>query len=51
MDSIIVQPLMIKTPVLEVEADYGNPIVDWLMIVSVVVVIFLIKKAVDKWRQ
>ena len=42
---------MIKTPVLEVEADYGNPIVDWLMIVSVVVVIFLIKKAVDKWRQ
>ena len=49
-DSLNIQPLIIKTPILEVEADYGSPIVDWLMIVSVVVVIYLIKKVVDKWK-
>ena len=48
MDSLTVQPLVIKTPILEVEADYGNPMVDWLMIVSVVAIIYVGKKVVDK---
>ena len=48
MDSLTVQPLVIKTPILAVEADYGHPMVDWLMIVSVVAIIYVGKKVVDK---
>ena len=48
VDSLAVQPLMIKTPILAVESDYGNPMVDWLMIVSVVAIIYVGKKVIDK---
>ena len=48
MDSLAVQPLMIKTPILAVESDYGNPMVDWLMIVSVIAIIYVGKKVIDK---
>ena len=44
-------PLTIKTPILEIVADYGNPIVDWFMVVSVIAIIYIIKKVVDKWKK
>ena len=53
VDSLIVQPipLTIKTPIIEVEADYGNPMLDWFMVVSVIAIIYIIKKVVDKWKK
>ena len=53
VDSLIVQPipLTIKTPILEIEADYGNPMLDWFMVVSVIAIIYIIKKVVDKWKK
>ena len=50
-DSLNVQPLMIKTPILEVEADYGHPVIDGFMIVFVVAVVFCFWKAVKKWEK
>ena len=51
VDSIIVQPipLTFKTPIIEVEADYGHPVIDAFMIVFVLAVVFGFKKAIDKW--
>ena len=51
VDSLTILPLTIKTPILEIEADYGNPMVDWLMIVSIVAIIYIVKKVVDKWKK
>ena len=48
-DSLNVQPLMIKTPILEVEADYGHPVIDGFMIVFVLVVVFGFRQAIKKW--
>ena len=45
MDSIpIIQPLMIKTPILEIEADYGNPFLDFFIVASVLVGVFFLNK-------
>jgi len=51
VDSLIVQPipLTFKTPIVEVEADYGHPVIDAFMIVFVLAVVFGFKKAIDKW--
>jgi|TARA_R100000049_G_C1950616_1_gene98108 hypothetical protein len=53
VDSIIVQPipLTFKTPIIEVEADYGHPVIDAFMVVFVLIVAFGFKKAVDKYAR
>ena len=43
-----VQPLTLKTPIVEIEADYGNPIVDGTVIVLVLVVLYAVKKMIDR---
>ena len=49
MDSIPrIQPLTIKTPIVEIEADYGNPILDGTVIVIVLVVLYAVKKIIDR---
>ena len=51
VDSLIVKPipLTFKTPIIEIEADYGNVYIDAFMIVFVLAVVFGFKKAIDKW--
>jgi len=52
MDSIPpVNPLAIKTPIIELEVDYGNPIIDGLIVVFVLAVVFVFWKAVKKWEK
>jgi len=36
-----IQPLAIKTPIIEIEADYGNPVVDVVVCTLVLVGVFL----------
>ena len=48
VDSLILQPLTIKTPIVEIEADYGNPVVDGTVIVLVLVVLYAVKKIIDR---
>ena len=49
MDSIPrIQPLTLKTPIVEIEADYGNPILDGTVIVIVLVVLYAVKKIIDR---
>tara|TARA_Y100000310_G_C20642906_1_gene794953 strand:+ start:60 stop:239 length:180 start_codon:yes stop_codon:yes gene_type:complete len=43
-----VQPLTLKTPIVEIEADYGNPVVDGTVIVLVLVVLYAVKKLIDR---
>ena len=52
MDSLIVQPipLTFKTPIIEIEADYGHPVIDAFMVVFVLAVVYFFKKAVDKYK-
>ena len=51
MDSLIVQPipLTFKTPIIEIESDYGHPIIDAFMIVFVLAVVFGFRQAIKKW--
>ena len=51
VDSLILKPLIIKTPIIEIEADYGNPIVDGTVIVLVLVVLYAVKKMIDRLRS
>ena len=51
VDSLNIQPIAIKTPIIEIESDYGHPVVDAFMIVFVVAVVFGFWKAVDKWGK
>ena len=51
MDSLILQPLSIKTPIIEIEADYGNIMLDGLVIVFVLGSLYIIKKMADNWRS
>ena len=44
-------PLTIKTPIIEVEADYGNAYIDAFMVVFVLAVVYGFKKAIDKWKN
>ena len=49
MDSIPrIQPLTLKTPIVEIEADYGNPVLDGTVIVIVLVVLYAVKKIIDR---
>ena len=43
-----IQPLTLKTPIVEIEADYGNPILDGTVIVIVLVVLYAVKKIIDR---
>ena len=43
-----IQPLTLKTPIVEIEADYGNPIVDGLVVFAVLAGVFIMHKLV-KW--
>ena len=43
-----IQPLTLKTPIVEIEADYGNPIVDGTVMVLVLVVLYAVKKIIDR---
>ena len=51
MDSLILQPLIIKTPIIEIEADYGNPMLDGLVLVFVLGSLYIIKKLIDNRRN
>ena len=48
VDSLRLQPLTIKTPIVEIEADYGNPVLDGTVIVIVLVVLYAVKKIIDR---
>ena len=48
VDSLILQPLTIKTPIVEIEADYGNPIVDGTVIFLVLGGLYIVKKILEK---
>jgi hypothetical protein len=51
VDSLIIQPipLTFKTPIIEVEADYGNPYIDAFMVVFVLAVVFGFRMAIKKY--
>ena len=49
VDSLRIQPITVRTPILEIEADYGNPYVDAFMVVFVVAVVFGFRRLVKKY--
>ena len=51
VDSLILQPLTIKTPIVEIEADYGNPIVDGTVIILVLGGLYIVKKILDRIKS
>ena len=48
VDSLILQPLSIKTPIIEIEADYGSPMLDGTVIVLVLGGLYIVKKLIDR---
>ena len=51
VDSLILQPLTVKTPFIEIEADYGSPVLDGTVIVLVLVVLYIVKKLLDRIKS
>jgi len=51
VDSLILQPLSIKTPIIEIEADYGNPMLDGLVLVFVLGSLYIFKKMINRLRS
>ena len=51
MDSLILQPLSVKTPIIEIEANYGNPVLDGLVLVFVLASLYIFKKLIDNRRS
>ena len=51
VDSLILQPLSVKTPIIEIEADYGNPILDGLVLVFVLGSLYIFKKMINRLRS
>ena len=51
VDSLILQPLTIKTPLIEIEADYGNPMLDGLVLVFVLGSLYIFKKMINRLRS
>ena len=51
VDSLILQPLIVKTPFIEIEADYGNPILDGLVLVFILASLYIFKKMLDNRRS
>jgi hypothetical protein len=46
-----IQPLTIKTPIVEIEADYGNPLIDGTVILLILGFLYIFKKMIDKRRS
>jgi hypothetical protein len=51
VDSLILQPLTLKTPIIEIEADYGNPIVDGTVILLVLGGLYIVKKILERIKN
>ena len=51
VDSLILQPLTIKTPIVEIEADYGSPLIDGTVIVIVLGGLYIVKKLLDRIKS
>ena len=51
VDSLILQPLSIKTPIIEIEADYGSPWVDGAVVVLVLGGLYIVKKILDRIKS
>ena len=51
VDSLILQPLSIKTPIIEIEADYGNPVLDGLVLIFVLGSLYIFKKMINRLRS
>ena len=51
VDSLILQPLTLKTPIVEIEADYGNPIVDGTVIILVLGGLYIVKRILDRIKR
>ena len=51
VDSLILQPLSIKTPIIEIEADYGNPVVDGIVIALILGGLYIVKKMIDRIKS
>ena len=51
MDSLRLQPLTLKTPIIEIEADHGSPILDGTVIVIVLSVLYIVKKLLDRIKK
>ena len=51
VDSLILQPLSIKTPIIEIEADYGSPMLDGTVIVLVLGGLYIVKKLIDRIKS
>ena len=46
-----IQPLTLKTPIIEIEADYGNPIVDGTVIILVLGGLYIVKRILDRIKR
>ena len=51
VDSLILQPLTIKTPIVEIEADYGSPWIDGTVIVLVFGSLYIVKKLFERIKS
>ena len=51
VDSLILQPLTLKTPIIEIEADYGSPWIDGAVVVLVLGGLYIVKKMLGKRRN
>ncbi len=47
----VMPKMSVSTPIGSIEADYGNPILDGLVIVFVLGGLYIVKKMVDNWRS
>lgn len=45
------QPIAIRTPIIEIEADYGNPLIDGAMILLVLVAVVFFKRALNRNKK
>jgi len=51
VDSLVLQPLTIKTPIVEIEADYGSPLIDGTVIVIVLGGLYIVEKLLDRIKS
>ena len=51
MDSLILQPLTLKTAIIEIEADYGSPWVDGVVVVLVLGGLYIVKKMLERIKS
>ena len=46
-----IHPLTLKTPIIEIEADYGSPLIDGTVLILVLGSLYIIKKMIDDWKS